>query len=165
MVVKIAQCIITKIVNNQIAFYIMDLKNFQDIWHKLKSIYTKIGQEVIYLIFQKLFNYPKINKLKKYNKPVIQIFTEIKYLCKCLCTIINLSYNLWNTIAIVIILNTLHNDFDITTTNLLKSGNKTIDQIQSILQSKKVKNINKQIIGIFRDLIMAFRNNKKVSKK
>ena len=43
MVVGIAQCIITKIVNNQIVFYIMDLKNFQDIWDKLKSIYTKIG--------------------------------------------------------------------------------------------------------------------------
>lgn len=51
IVIRIAQCIITKIVNNQIAFYIIDLKNFQDIWDKLKSIYTKIGQGVIYLIF------------------------------------------------------------------------------------------------------------------
>lgn len=40
-----------------------------------------------------------------------------------------LGRDLWDIIAIVIALNLLDSDFDITTTSLLKTGNKTIDQI------------------------------------
>ena len=36
----------------------------------------------MYLIIQKLFNYLKINKPKKYNKLVIQIFIKVCYLYK-----------------------------------------------------------------------------------
>lgn len=41
--------------------------------------------------------------------------------------------DLWDTIAIVVALNSLYNDFDITTARLFKRGNKIIHQIQSIL--------------------------------
>ena len=37
--------------------------------------------------------------------------------------------NIWDIIAIMIILNTLQEDFDTTITSLLESGDKTIDQI------------------------------------
>lgn len=46
-------------------------------------------------------------------------------------------------IAIVIAFNSLYKDVDITTASLLETDNKTIDQIQSILQSKKDKNVSK----------------------
>ena len=35
--------------------------------------------------------------------------------------------DLWDTIAIVIALDSLHDDFDTTTASLLEEGNKTID--------------------------------------
>lgn len=67
--------------------------------------------------------------------------------------------DLWDKIAIVIALDTLHDDFDTTTTSLLETGDKTIDQIQSILQLKEAKNISKQITAAVGDLAIAFRDN------
>lgn len=43
------------------------------------------------------------------------------------------SQNFWDKIAIVIVLNSLDDDFDTTTANLLEAANKIIDQIQNIL--------------------------------
>ena len=43
-----------------------------------------------------------------------------------------LGQDLWDIITIVIALDLLHEDFDTTTASLLKTGDKTIDQIQSI---------------------------------
>lgn len=54
-----------------------------------------------------------------------------------------LSRDLWDIIAIMITLDSLHKDFDTTTTSLLETEDKTIDQIQSILQLKKAKNLSK----------------------
>lgn len=47
----------------------------------------------------------------------------------------------------MIILDSLHKNFNNITLSLLKIGNKTINKIQSILQSKKYRNISKQITG------------------
>ena len=85
MALGIARQIILEGVNNQIAFYIMDLKDPKEMWDKLKNMWSEIKQGVVYLILQKLFKYLKINKPKEYNKSVMQIFAEIWYLCKCLC--------------------------------------------------------------------------------
>ena len=85
IVVGIARRIILEGVSNQIAFNIMDLEDLKEMWDKVKSICSKIEQGVVYLILQKLRNYPKINKPKGYDKPVMQIFTEVRYLCKRLC--------------------------------------------------------------------------------
>ena len=81
--VGITQKIIRKGVSDQIAFNTMDLKDLKEMWEKLKSICTEVGQEVVYSIFEKLLHYPKITKPKGYEKPVMQIFAEVKYLCKC----------------------------------------------------------------------------------
>lgn len=61
----------------------MDLKNLKEMWDKLKSICTKVGQGIVYSILQELLHYPNITKLKKYKMLVIQILVEVKYLCKC----------------------------------------------------------------------------------
>lgn len=64
-------------------------------------------------------------------------------------------------IAIMIALDFLQKGFDITTTSLLETGDKTIDQIQSILQLKEAKNLSKQVTKSVRDLAMAFLDRKK----
>ena len=71
MTVGIVQRIIRKGVSNQITFNIMNFKNPKVIWDKFKSICTEVGQGVVYSILQELLHYPKINKPKGYEKPVI----------------------------------------------------------------------------------------------
>ena len=74
--------------------------------------------------------------------------------------------DLWDTIAIVIALDSLHEDFNTTTASLLETGDKTINQIQSILQSKEAKNISKQATGKgIGNLAIAFRNNNAPKRK
>lgn len=51
MAVGIMQKIIRESVSNQIAFNIMDFKDLKEMWDKFKSICTKVGQKVVYLIF------------------------------------------------------------------------------------------------------------------
>lgn len=71
MAVGIARQIILKGVNNQITFNIMHFEDLKEIWDKLKSICSKIGYRVVYSILQELLNYPRINKLKEYDKLVM----------------------------------------------------------------------------------------------
>lgn len=64
-------------------------------------------------------------------------------------------------ISIVIIFNSLYKNFDITIANLLKIDNKIIIKIQSIIQSKKIKNLSKQVIGSVGNLVIIFQRKKK----
>ncbi len=86
MAVGIAQQIIREGVSDQIAFNIMDLKDPKEMWDKLKSICIEVGQGAVYSIFQELLHYPKITKPKGYEKPVMPIFAEVRYLYKRLQT-------------------------------------------------------------------------------
>ncbi len=95
----------------------------------------------------------------------MQIFTEMKYLCKRLYTVITPNQDLWDMIAIVIALDLLHKDFDTTTASLLETSDKIIDQIQSILQSKEAKNLNKRATGDTDNLAMAFRDKEGPKRK
>ena len=76
-----------------------------------------------------------------------------------------LGRDLWDTIAIVIALDTFHDNFETTTSSLLKSGNKTIDQMQSILQLKEAKNISKRTIEAVEDLAILLKNNNQGQKR
>lgn len=73
--------------------------------------------------------------------------------------------DLWDTIAIMITLDSLNKDFDTTTASLLEIDDKIIDQIQKILQFQEAKNICKQAFGSGTgNLTIAFRD-KNVPKK
>ena len=165
MVVGTPQRIIREGIIDQIAFNIIDLKDPKEMWDKLKSICTEIGQGVVYSILQELLYYPKITKPKRYEKPVMEIFAEVRYLCKQLRTAITPGRDLWDTIAIVIALDSLHDDFDTITTSPLEVGDKTLDQIQSILQSKEAKNISKRVTRGTGNLAMVFKDSSNTSKR
>lgn len=142
----------------------MDLKDFKEMWNKLQSVCTEVGQGTVYLILQKLLNYPKITKSKGYKKPIIQIFAQVKYLYKHFQLPMTPGRDLWDIIVIVIGLNSLHSDFDTTIASLLETSYKMIDQIQSILQSKKAKNLSKQAIKDMSDLAIVFRDKRPKKK-
>lgn len=138
----------------------MDPKVPKEMWNKLQSVCTEVGQGIVYSILQKLLNYPKITKSKGYKKPIIQIFAEVKYLYKRLQLPMTLGQDLWDIIVIVITFNSLHSDFDATIASLLETSNKMIDQIKSILQSKKAKNLSKQAIKDMSDLTIVFKDKR-----
>lgn len=64
-------------------------------------------------------------------------------------------------IAIIINFNILYANFNITITSFLETDNKTVNKIQSILQSKKTKNINRQANKKIIKLAITFKNNKR----
>lgn len=99
-----------------------------------------------------------MTKPKEYEKPIMQIIAELKYLCKCLHIAMTTGRDVWDTISIIIALDLLYEDFYITTVSLLETNDKIIDQIQSILQLKKAKNLNKRATRDTGDLAMAFQD-------
>ena len=74
--------------------------------------------------------YPKFNKLKGFKKPVISIFAEVRFLVKQLKKAVIPNKNIWDSIAMVIVIEVLHKDFEYITLGLLgQSNNKSIDKI------------------------------------
>ena len=61
---------------------------------------------------------------------------------------------IWDSITLVEALDSLHDDFEMTTTLLLHSGDKNIEEIQQIVTSTKVANMARQTIGQIVDLAM-----------
>ena len=74
-----------------------------------------------------------MHKPKAYNKSVVEIFIEVPFLYKQLKVAIIARHNLIHRIAIVIILNSLYNNFKAITTNMFKTRNKTIEEIKGII--------------------------------
>lgn len=62
-----------------------------------------------------------------------------------------------DSITIVIVLDFLHDNFETTTNNMLKSGDQLIDKIQQILVSVEAKFLSKKAIKITNDLVIMFK--------
>ena len=78
MAIGITQRIITEGISDQIAVNIMDLEDPKEMWDRLKTICSEVGQGVVYSILQELLHYPAANKLKVFDKPVVEIFAEVR---------------------------------------------------------------------------------------
>ena len=61
---------------------------------------------------------------------------------------------IWDSITLVVALDSLHNDFKITTAPLLHSGNKDIKEIQQIVTSTEEANLAKRVVEVIADLTM-----------
>lgn len=64
--------------------------------------------------------------------------------------------DLFEIITIVIALDILYNDFDTTIASMLETGNKSINEIFTIIQSKEAKFKNKQAIKNIVDAVLTF---------
>ena len=133
----IAKRIITEGISDQIAVNIMDFEDPKKMWDRLKTICSEVGQGVVYSILQEPLHYPAAKKPKGFDKSVVEIFAEVRYLYKQLKTTMIEGRDLFDTIAIVIALDTLHNNFDTITARMLKTRDKSIDEIFTIIQSKE----------------------------
>ena len=156
MAIGIAQRTITEGISDQIAVNIIDLEDPKEMWDRLKTLCSEVGLGVVYSILQELLHYPAANKLNGFDKPVVEIFAEVWYLFKQLKAAMTERGDLFDTIAIVIALDKLHNDFNTTTASMLEKGDKFIDEIFTIIQSKKAKFKSKQATGNIGDATIAF---------
>ena len=61
---------------------------------------------------------------------------------------------IWNSITLVVALDSLHNDFEMTIAPLLHSGDKDIEEIEQIITSTEAANLAKCVVGATADLTM-----------
>ncbi len=153
----IAQRIIIEGISDQIAVNVMDLEDPKEMWDRLKTICSEVGQGVVYSILQEPLHYPAAKKTKGLDKPVVEIVAEVRYLFKRLKATMSEGRDPFDTIAIVIALDTLHNNFDTTTASKLETGDKSIDEIFTIIQLKEAKFKSKRVTKNIDDAAMAFR--------
>lgn len=73
----------------------------------------------------------------------MSIFAIVGFLIKQFQIVFILDCNIWNKIAIIIVLDSLYNNFKVTTTSILECKNKTIKEIPQILAFTKVKLVSK----------------------
>lgn len=161
MAVGTATRIIKESVHNDIFKNIINVTDLREIWQKLQIACSQIGQKVVYLILQKLLNYPRTNKPQGFEKPVMSIFADVRFLIKRLQAAITPDQDIWDSIVIVVALNSLHDNFEATTASMLEREDKTIEEIQQILASAEAKLISKQATRMTKDLAMASRGGYK----
>lgn len=114
----------------------------------------------MYFILQKLLTYLKINKPKRFNKSVTSVFVDVQFLCKYLRAAITPNKDIWDSLAIDVTIDSLHEDFDVVIAGLLgQGGDKAIDKIQQILALVKAKFINKQAVELIADLAYMSQDN------
>lgn len=81
------------------------------------------------------------------KKKAITIFAEVKKLIQPLQSVIIEHQTIWDNITLVFTLDSLYDDFKMTTAFLLYSGNKNLKKIQQIITFTKIANIIRQAIG------------------
>lgn len=143
MAIGTATRIIKEGVSNDIFNNIIDVTDPQEMWQKLRTAYSQVGQGLVYSIFQELLNYPRNNKPKGFEKPVMSVFANVRFLIKRLRAAITPERDIWDSIAIVVALDSLHDDFEATTASMLERGDKTIEEIQQILALTEAKLVSK----------------------
>lgn len=73
----------------------------------------------------------------------MSVFANNRFLIKQLQSTNISNYGIWDSIAIVVALNLLNNNFKAKTANMLKCKDKTIEEIEQMLVSTKGKLITK----------------------
>lgn len=165
MAVGIATRTIKEGVSDDIFNNIIDITDLQEMWEKLRTACSQVGQGVVYSILQEILNYAQINKPKGFEKPVMSRFADVQFLVKRLQAAITPNRDIWDGISIAVTLDSLHNDFDIITESMLEWGDKSIDKMQQILASAEAKFISKRATGVTGDLAMSKGRNSTAKKR
>lgn len=158
--------IIKQRVNGNLYINIIWEKNPQRSWETLYQIRSQVDQGVVYSILKELLNYPRVAKPLGYNKKANIIFAEVRQLVQRLQSAVIKQKTIWKSITPVIAFDLWHNNFKMTTTPLLHSGDKDLEEIQQIVISTKVANLAKHVIGATTDLALMAkkRQSKRVAK-
>ena len=89
-----------------------------------------------------------------YEKKATTIFAEVKQLVQRLQSTVTEHRSIWDNIILIVALDSLHDDFELTIMPLLHFGDKDLEEIQQIVTSTKAINMVKQATGQTADLAM-----------
>lgn len=109
---------------------------------------------MVYSILKELLNYPRVVKPLGYEKKATSIFADVKQLVQRLQSAVTKQRTIWDSITLVVALDSLHDDFEMTTAPLLHSGDKDLEEIQQIVTSTEAANLAKRVTGQTADLAM-----------
>ena len=107
--------IIKQGVNGNVYINIIGKKNSQRFRKTLHRVYLQVGQRLIYFILKELLNYPRVVKSHGYEKKANTIFAKFMQLIQKLQLAIIEQRTIWESITLILALNLLHNDFEMTT--------------------------------------------------
>ena len=99
-------------------------------------------------------NYPRVAKPFGYEKKANTIFAEVKQLVQRLQSAVTDQRTIWENITLGIVIDSLHDDFEMTMALLLHSGDKNLEEIQQIVTSTKAANLVKQAVEATADLTL-----------
>ena len=150
----IASKIIKQGVNSDLYTNIIRGRNPHRSWETLQRVCSQVGQGVVYSILKELLNYPRVVKPFGYKKKATTIFAEVKQLMQRLQSAVTEHCTIWDSITLVVALDSLHNNFEMTTTPLLHSDNKDLKETQQIITFTKAANMAKRATGQIADLAM-----------
>ena len=120
--------IIKQGVNDNLYINIIRERNCQKSWETLCQVYLQVGQGVVYSILKILLNYPRVTKPLGYNKKANIIFAKVKQLVQTLQSIVTKQKTIWESITLVITLDSLHDDFEMTSIPLFYSSYKDLEK-------------------------------------
>ena len=121
--------IINQGVNGDLYINIIGERNPQRSWEILRRVCSQVGQGVVYSILKELLNYPRVAKPLGYEKKTNTIFAQVKQLVQRLQSAVTNQRTIWESITLVVALDSLHDDFEMTTAPLLHSGDKDLEEI------------------------------------
>ena len=150
----IASKIIKQGVNSDLYTNIIGERDPHRSWETLRRVCSQVGQGVVYSILKELLNYPRVVKPLGYEKKATTIFAEVKQLVQRLQSAVTEHRRIWDSITLVVALDSLHDDFEMTTAPLLHSGDKNLEEIQQIVTSTEAANMAKRATGQIADLAM-----------
>lgn len=108
-------------------------------WTKLKRVRSQIGHGAVYSIVQEFLTYSKNNPSSGYDKSANSVFGDVRFLSRRLRATITPEKDLCDSLAIVVALDSFHEDFAPAIAALNQGGEKTMDEIQSALSCKTSK--------------------------
>ncbi|SLM33337.1 hypothetical protein LPUS_01809 [Lasallia pustulata] len=131
--------IILETVDDNFFCTIDGIEEIAEIWNKLKTTCSKVGQGVVYAILNELFGYASANKSKGYTKSVNPIFGD-------------------DDIHIVVALGALSPEYDNNKAHITTSKELQVQEVQQYMASEEVRINSDRQVGVEPELAMGMQN-------
>ena len=146
--IAIACNIIKQGVGSELYANVIGERNPVNLWNTLERISSRVGQGVVYSLLKEVLNYPQTNRPLGFEKKSTAIFGEVKQLVDRLQAAVTPNRTIWDSIVIVVALDSLHEEFQPIIAPLLHAGDKELEEIQQIVTSTEAGLMAKRATGI-----------------
>ncbi|KAA6406876.1 MAG: hypothetical protein FRX48_09374 [Lasallia pustulata] len=150
--------IILESIDDNLFRMIEGMEEITEIWDKLKTTCSQVGQGVVYAILNELFGYAAANKSKGYTKPVNAIFGDVGSLIKRLKSAVREDRDIWDDIHIVIALGALAPEYNNNKAHITTLKEIQVQEVQQYMASEEVRINSDRQVGVEPELAMGMQN-------